>query len=328
MRVTFIVPVYKVEQYLSQCIESILFQSYTDFEIILVDDGSPDASGEICDKYALQDGRVSVVHKENGGLSDARNVGLLHAKGDYVIFIDSDDFWMESKALERLMKIVDANSNCDFIGFNCSYYYGDNELYVRWVPYSENITSPIDKNIAIHSLVLSGTMPMSACLKVISRKFLLDMHISFIKGILAEDIPWFIDLLDRSNYCMFVNEYIYVYRQNRKGSITNSGGEKSFNNLLCLIQQELEKVEHRTFSEEAKNDLYSFFAYEFCILLGSLNSFSPDKRSERRRELLKCKWLLKYTVNPKVKKVALVNKFVGIRATEWLLGFYLRKMRK
>lgn len=90
---SIIVPIYKVEKYLEICIDSIIGQSFCNFELILVDDGSPDTCGEICDRYSSSDTRVKVVHKENGGLSSARNAGLDIATGKYVIFIDSDDFW-------------------------------------------------------------------------------------------------------------------------------------------------------------------------------------------------------------------------------------------
>ena len=89
---SIIIPVYNVEQYINQCIESILIQTYHDYEIILIDDGSTDSSGEICDTYAQKDSRVKVVHKINGGVSSARNIGLQMIKGKYLTFIDPDDF--------------------------------------------------------------------------------------------------------------------------------------------------------------------------------------------------------------------------------------------
>jgi glycosyltransferase involved in cell wall biosynthesis len=91
-KISVIVPVYKVEQYLHRCVDSILSQSFTDFELILVDDGSPDNCGKICDEYAQKDSRVKVFHKPNGGVSSARNLGLDNAKGEWIAFIDSDDF--------------------------------------------------------------------------------------------------------------------------------------------------------------------------------------------------------------------------------------------
>src|SRR5574344_1932751 len=90
--VSIIVPVYQVENYIRQCVDSILAQTFTDFELILVDDGSKDESGRICDEYAKTDERVKVIHKENGGLSDARNRGLHQTIGNYFMFVDSDDY--------------------------------------------------------------------------------------------------------------------------------------------------------------------------------------------------------------------------------------------
>lgn len=103
--ISVIVPVYKVEEYLSRCIDSILAQTYTDFELILVDDGSTDRCGVICDRYAEDDSRVIVIHKENGGVSSARNVGLDIAGGQYIVFVDSDD-WVDHKMLEKKMRLM------------------------------------------------------------------------------------------------------------------------------------------------------------------------------------------------------------------------------
>lgn len=324
IHVSFIIPVYNVEKYLSECVESILAQTYRDFEILLVDDGSPDNCPVLCDEWAKRDSRIKALHKPNGGLSDARNYGLEHAQGDYVVFVDSDDFWIGEDSLERLVNIVDAHPECDFISFNCSYYYQDTNTYKKWVAYDDKLAFPTDKDTAMRSLVASGTLPMSACLKVISRKSLSDMGLRFIKGTIAEDIPWFIDLLDGSKNCMFVNQYIYAYRQNVAGSITASGNPKSTSDLFTIVKNEVNKMKERSFSEEAKNALYSFLAYEFCILLTASSRMSK----EMRKELMQYKWLLNYTTNPKVRKAALVNKLFGIKVTELILKFYTNYIRK
>ena len=161
---------------------------------------------------------------------------------------------------------------------------------------------------------------MSACMKIIKRTFFLDNALFFEVGTLAEDIPWFINVLEKCNKCMFTNQYIYAYRQNVAGRITHSGGERSFNNLLAILKSELTKIENRQFCEEAKNALYSFLAYEYCILLSMLDGLQDAKT--RREELYSYKWLLRYTDNPKVKKAGMVYRFFGIRVAEWVLRMY------
>ena len=96
---SIIVPVYKVEAYLPQCVASVLSQTFSDFELILIDDGSPDGCGALCDRYAREDSRIRVVHKKNGGLSSARNSGLRIASGEAIVFLDSDDYWDDPNAL-------------------------------------------------------------------------------------------------------------------------------------------------------------------------------------------------------------------------------------
>ena len=116
--VSIIIPVYNVEKYLAECIESVLKQTYQNIEILLIDDGSPDNSGKICDEYEEKDSRVRVIHKENGGVSSARNVGLEQANGEYITFIDSDDFVSESYIEELYIALENGNSDLAFCKYN------------------------------------------------------------------------------------------------------------------------------------------------------------------------------------------------------------------
>lgn len=317
MKVSFIIPVYKVEQYLRQCVKSIINQTYSDIEVILVDDGSPDGSPALCDALALEDARIRVIHKQNGGLSDARNTGLKAAVGDYVVFVDGDDFWRHTTDLERLMEVVTGNKECDFIGFNCEYYYPASNKYVSWVKYHDTLLQSVEKNDAAVHLVETGAFTMSACLKIIKRDFLIQNGLFFVKGQIAEDIPWFINLLDKCNKCSFVNLYIYAYRQNVSGSITNSGGKKAFDSLFNIFKTEVEKIDNRSFDNNGRSAIKSFLAYEYSILL----SFSElDKNGFS--ELKNYKQILRYTLDPKVRMVSNVNKFFGLRITRWVLIIY------
>lgn len=325
MRISFIIPVYKVEKYISQCVDSIAKQTYSDIEVILVDDGSPDKCPALCDEFARRDERVRVLHKDNGGLSDARNAGLKLATGDYVVFVDGDDFWIKNDSLQRLVDISLEYKDLDYIGFNCNYYYPDSNKMVSWVPYEDGLAIPVDKNTATIAFVKSGTFPMSACLKMLKRSFLIDNCLYFKKGQIAEDIPWFINVLDATNKCCFVNEYIYAYRQNVAGSITNSNNKKSFDSLFDIVKTEITRIEQRSFNDLAKDAIRSFLAYEYCILL-TYNDIEGDTR----RELLGYKDILNYDLNPKVKRATRWYTLFGIRITALVLSVYqnIRKMRK
>lgn len=322
MKISFILPVYKVEAYLRECVNSLTCQTYKDIEIILVDDGSPDGCPALCDQLATEDSRIIVLHKLNGGLSDARNAGLKIATGDYVVFVDSDDFWRHDDDLQKLVLIAEKHANMDFIGYNCQYYYDNKQTFSSWVAYSDVLNSPVTGDKAIQLLVCSGTFPMSACMKMIRRSHLINNCITFKKGQLHEDIPWFINLLEKTQNCIFINEYVYVYRQNVSGSITNTVSERSFNCLLNIIQEELSLVDKRKFSSESKDALKSFLAYELCILMMLVDEMPEEQKKVYREDLKKLTWLLKYTENPKVRIVAILYKFLGFLVTEKMLRVY------
>ena len=255
--------------------------------------------------------------------SDTRNSGLRMASGEYVVFIDGDDFWIGEDSLQKLVDILENHQGIDFINFNCCYYYSE-KGYKKWVEYNEALCVPVTSDTAIRQLVTSGTFPMSACFKVLSTKLLRDNELYFKVGILCEDIPWFIDLLDCAQIILFVNDYIYAYRQNVSTSISRNFGVKSFD-IISIISDELGKLNTRHFSEESKDCIKSFLAYEFCICLGSIHFLNKKERNERYEKLMSYKWLLRYKQNPKVRKASLINSLFGIKALEYILCYYINR---
>lgn len=322
MFVSFIIPIYKVERYLEQCVNSILSQTYHNIEVILVDDGSPDSCPSMCDKFAEQDIRVKVIHKPNGGLSDARNVGLQCATGDYVVFVDSDDYWANTDDLEKLVNELKKTPECDFIGFNCSYFYDNNGKVIPWVKYNDDIQKLTYSIQCIEKLVASGTFPMGAWMKIIKRECL-QGKIEFIKGIYSEDIPWFIELLKKSNKCRFVNQYIYMYRKGVATSISSSFSYKKYSDLFTILKNGVE-VNNNELNEKTKSALFSFWAYELCILRAMTGFMNQEQRNKELKELYEYNWLFDYQLHPKVKKVALVQKLFGKAVANFVLHKYLK----
>jgi len=208
-KISVIIPVYKVEPYLNQCVDSVLAQTYENLEVILVDDGSPDNCGAICDEYAKKDRRVKVIHKENGGLSSARNAGIDIATGEYLNFIDSDD-WVESDMLELLYNNLvkcDADiSCCDF--------------YMAYANKNEPLSFAVG-NLAFNSeqaveRVLKMKFPPSAWAKLYKRHIFDDIR--YPVGKYCEDNFIIIDILSKANIIVGDPAFKYYYRQ-RKNSI-------------------------------------------------------------------------------------------------------------
>lgn len=212
--VSIIVPVYNVEKYVSVCIDSIVHQSYRNIEIILVDDGSTDKSGVICDKWQKKDRRIKVIHKKNGGLSSARNVGLDNAHGEYISFIDSDDFIKEDM-LSSLIKEM-KNYECDIVCCNY-FYYSNNNKQLHNVQIKEN--KLYSSTEAINNLFYDGYYKFYAWNKLYKRS-LFGYQIRYPEGKLFEDITTTYKLFKKSNNILFLNRALYFYRV-RQNSITN-----------------------------------------------------------------------------------------------------------
>lgn len=324
MKFSFIIPIYKVEQYLHQCVDSVLGQTFEDFEVILVDDGSPDICPQICDEYARKDDRVKVIHKKNGGLSDARNVGLHAAIGEYIVFLDSDDFWRDINCLQKIMNIIKKKPQVDLIFFNIVYYDNQTGKEQFWPEYLVKDEEYLSKDEALENLVESGIIPMSAWSKVVKRKTLIDNKVLFQPRIYGEDIPWFIDLMEHVQILVFVNEYIYAYRQNVANSITKSNRPKHVYDMKWIIQSEMNKLDKRSMTEMGKNCIAAFLAYNYCILMSQYDYVEKSEQKDYWDFMKNYSYLLNNTMHPKVRKVKMLKSLIGLKNTCRMLKLYKR----
>lgn len=215
---SIIVPIYNVEQYLDRCIQSILNQTYQNLEIILVDDGATDCSGAIADSYAAKDKRIKVFHKENGGLSDARNYGLEHVTGDYILFIDSDDFIVNIMC-ERLITVASSN-NADIVSCNYYIYRGDDDISIHTMSVQDDKRTFTGMDMLRYYLLKTESFDLNV---VWNKIFKLDLFngvepVRFPKGRVQEDNFTIFRLFLNANSIVTVNEPLYYYVQ-RAGSI-------------------------------------------------------------------------------------------------------------
>lgn len=323
--ISIIIPVYKVEKYINQCIDSILCQEFEKIEVILVDDGSPDMCPRICDQYARRDKRVRVIHKKNEGLSEARNIGVKKAIGKYILFVDSDDYWLGNFLGELYNLSQQLGDEYDFINFNYCYFYQRLGIMKKQIVYPVDVISASYPNEIIPALAKSGLFPVGAWMKLIKRDFLVRNNIKFIKGITSEDIPWFIEILTKCRKCKFINDYYYVYRKQIAGSISSSFSKEKYESLFYIVNYYIEKID-KEYNGQVRNDLLSFLAYEYCILWAMVNGFPLQERNQQIKRLSQYLWLLKYDSNPKVKKVRLLFKFAGQYISRYMLSTYIKKV--
>lgn len=215
-KVTIIVPIYNVEKYLDQCIESIVNQTYKNLEIILVDDGSPDQCPAKCDEWAKKDPRIKVIHKKNGGLSSARNAGIGSLTGKYVCFIDSDDY-IEPDMIEK-MYFAAAEKDYDICVCNMN-YLDEHENKVDCSEY-KNI-SFFDENVIRSFLKGDDYNPISACNKLYKSSLIFKYDICFDESNhWGEDFPFNYFYFKRAKSVISIQDKLYNYLIKREGSIT------------------------------------------------------------------------------------------------------------
>ena len=231
--ISVIVPIYNVEKFIKKCLDSIVNQTYKNLEIILVDDGSPDSCGKICDEYAQKDNRIKVIHKENGGLVSARNAGLEIATGDYISFIDPDD-WIEKEMYEEMIKIA-IEKNVDAV--RCGHYRDDNETSEEHTCiFTENklFNFKLDRDTLL-DIFLSGKIGPNLWAMIIKKNCYDKIHNNYLTHFLGEDYIYVTELFCVIDSIYFYNKSFYHYYKNTTSmSYSLERAKKNINELIAL----------------------------------------------------------------------------------------------
>lgn len=322
-KISFIIPVYNVEKYLNECVDSILGQLTDDCEIILVDDGSPDGSGAICDKYAAEDSRVKVVHQKNGGLANARNTGLDHAQGEYVAFVDSDDYLDEHCIAEILNWMSSGGTDICFMRAMKVFPDGkqqllDDEMNPEMLKGS--------KKSAIKYLSERSKYPGSPCTKLFRRTLLERNHLRFPDDRrVSEDLGFVLQcILNADSYDALPIDY-YYYRQAREGSITNNVTYKSFLGLRAFVEESINILtENKSPKGNIERYAMSFVAYEFSIMIWQYSRIGEEFKSEAAKTLNEYSWVLSYGRTKKTHLVRWTMQILGVNTTMRMMDIYMR----
>lgn len=316
--ISVIVPCYNVEEYLPKCVESILSQTYKNLEIILVDDGSPDNCGKICDEYAAKDGRIKVIHKANGGLSDARNVALDIMTGEYVTFIDSDDY-VALDYVESMYKQAQ-ESGAEIVVTNWTIFYEGKEP-------TTNNKFKIKKKIftqeeALVTMFYQKDFDTAACSKLY-KSTLFEVH-RFPKGLISEDLAT-VYLLMRNCKKIAWNNYPCYYYMLRTTSIEGVGFTPlKYESYIKIINQ-FERDKVHTSKKVSKAINCRIVSLLFHLLLGMPAEGEEGKIYIIKSLLHKYRWRVLTDLHARPKaKIAIIISYISIRLVQKLskLGSY------
>lgn len=319
MKVSIIIPVYNVIPYLERCVLSVLSQTYRDFEMILVDDGSTDDSGIMCDELATRDERIRVIHQENKGLSGARNTGIDNAKGEYVVFIDSDDYWLLDNGLQTL--VDNCSPQTDMVVFKYVDFWKGGRM-TDSPSYNLDIISQIPNAQELFAyLVKTQQLNLTAWLFLVRRQILLDHHVYFPLRLIGEDFYWHCELWQHLHTVKMLNLNLYGYFH-RQGSMTTR------KNLLAPYI-DYDKV-FIYWKDRCRQRCVNADAILACLANIWVNrgyryfELTAKDKPTALKILRSHTDLLDYASTSKTKIIARLVHLFGVRATTFLLGVYCR----
>lgn len=302
-KISVVVPVYKVEEYLDTCINSIITQTFRDLEIILVDDGSPDRCGEICEEYAKKDTRIKVIHKANGGLSDARNVGFEASSGEFISFIDSDDY-IHPTMLQKLYEVCRKN-NLKMAGCDFQYIFDNSDTVISG---STGITEVLSaEEFFLRIIDTHKFLEMTAWNKLYHRSLFAN-GVRYPKGKLFEDQGTTYRFVFQNEKIAHVSEPLYSYRKQRAGAITSQNYSLREKDRIEMTSHMVEYVKKYHPNIVTEVITYKVINCNLGILNTMIKAGAKDKEmiSELKKDTLKnMTYVIKSNVTG-VKKIQIV----------------------
>lgn len=318
MRVSVIIPIYNVKSYLERCIKSVQNQSFKDLEMILIDDGSTDGSEELADQLAAFDSRIHVIHQKNQGISGARNTGLRAAKGEYVVFLDSDDEWLLPDGLEIMLR--ESPEGCDLIVFKRVDIWRRNRREESTDYDLETIAVLPDAQAVFDYLIKKQKFQVSACFLMTRRQILIAHDIFFQLGMINEDISWSLSLWQNVKTVFFHNLPFYGY-YHRPASVTTTSSIREYYSIDKLFAHWKELCKKDCVNKES---ILSYLANLWVGLGYRLHALKDSEKQEAISILERHKDVLEFAASPKTHRTALLVKTMGIRGTFVVLAFYWR----
>lgn len=328
MKISVVIPVYNSSKYLMDCIESIRRQSYANWEIVLVDDGSSDGSEQLCDKYVESDERIICIHQKNAGTSAARNTGMKASSGDYIMFMDNDDYWNETTCLDTIVMQLQ-NSNADVLLFGTIDYWENKNAYVY--PKTQCTRGEIvgqKPEVALERLIKKGLLYRAVWSKAIKREIIFDNEIWFPTGMRNEDSEWTARLMLCAKSYDWMEQPFYIYRKGHTGAQTSKPNTyRTVLDLKDIIIKYYEILENdkTEWTDELKSVCKSYFAYLYSVWMAEAEMVGEQQIKEDIKEMKKYANLLEYDLDSNVKLVRRVYRILGYDLTAKILKIYMTK---
>ena len=324
---SIIVPVYNVENYLEECIKSILAQTIVDYEIILVDDGSTDNSCELCDLFQKNYKKIKTYHVPNGGLSSARNYGVEKSTGKYLVFIDSDDF-IRSTALQDFKACIERYPNIDIITSNGKYLVYKNKMYAAKYPDQFSTLDGKDGISWVISFLKSGIDNWNAPGQCFRKDFWCNNKFIFKKGRLSEDVELIYKVMLKARKMAIIDTF-YYYRQSRPDSIIGMGSSKLLKDtVLNLKEWDNFLQNNKVLTNEQKKLFYERFSRQYCTsVLSVFYSFPVSVREKLKSDVMMIKFFLNRGNGKVVKLCRILDAVIGFDGMCHFL-YILRKLSK
>ncbi len=322
---SLIVPVYNVERYLAECVESLLGQSMRDFEVILVDDGSTDRSGILCDEFEKRDRRVRVIHQCNQGLSAARNRGIESAGGEYLSFIDSDDYVAADFLQNAAQKIAEVGETEILLTTGWYKVYRERTVLEDTVP-AVGEGKPVTGKAALQIYLRNGTAGWSACGKIYKREFWKNNGFRFKAGIYYEDAQLIYRIILKAESVCYIPP-AYYYRKTRNTSILSNIGGKQLCDYIDILKEWDEYLDEASYESAITDGIREIYAMEYvCSILPSVPALAEQERKQVMQEARRIGQYLYYSDKAAVRLARLARNVLGFPVMCRLL-FWAKKIK-
>lgn len=318
--VSIIIPAYNSGTYIKRCVESVLAQTFKSIEIIIIDDGSEKNSNEIYKCVAQWDERIFLYEQNNLGAAVARNSGLVRAKGEYVVFLDSDDYWNDDKFLEDAINQI-KKTNCDIMLFE--FIRNHNQKFEKTQKQLdvEKIRGKMDAN-KLNYIMANVYNIISPCSKIIKRELMVENDIYFPEGRLHEDIDWAMSLMSVCGTVDILNKAPYI-RTIRENSASKKRTYKDCDDLLWVLEK---WTARNDIDQNIKMAFYGQLCFQLFITMGMCDSIAdPKQRSQLLKRIKQYYWLRKYPNNKKTRTAAALTRVFPFFICCKIFGAYINR---